>query len=269
MAGLLSLAILASLIGGGAGQMPASQQQTISGTLITIGKGSLSLQLNHKVRVVYVGPDTEIWRRGKDLKSISQLVLGEMIYAGYIDVDSEGVPLATIVAEVPADHAVALIPHHIRERDACVGIAELVTPTTITVYEDNRTCVVRVGKNTEIWKGASYRTTSVVHKGDDVAAGGTPDYATGELIADSVEVDVGKTEGTVVFMNADRFVVNQYPEADPESAYPRGNLTVVMDRRTQFEGCERKDLKINANVMVIGLELKDDSLRATRIWLER
>ena len=29
-----------------------------------------------------------------------------------------------------------------------------------------------------------------------MAAGGTPDYATGELIADSVEVEVGKTEGS-------------------------------------------------------------------------
>lgn len=105
----------------------------MAGTLTRIGADSISLELNHKTRLVRVSAGTEIWRCGKDVASTTQLVPGERVYAAYTETAKDGTPIATIVAAAEGDDSISLIPNHIVERHGCGGLVEAVSEDMISV----------------------------------------------------------------------------------------------------------------------------------------
>jgi hypothetical protein len=260
---LLSFAVLACVSSLSAPANP--DQKTISGTLRAIGPNTISLELNHKVTVIHITSGTEIWRRGQDLASPAQLVLGENLYAGYTETAKDGLPIARVVAATEQDDSIALVPHHIVEHRGCGGLAETISGDVISVKNDAGRCALRVNAKTNIWRGQVFHNASAVKPGDGVVSRAVVDYVHGELIAEEIWADISATEGDIVAVRPNRVIVNQYPGADPNSAYPRGHLTVILNRNTAFEDCTREDLKTGRGIRAEGLEQRDGSLLASAI----
>lgn len=55
------------------------------------------------------------------------------------------------------------------------------------------------------------------------------------------------------------------PNADPRSAYVKKELTVTVDADTLFDASDRKDLKAGRDVQMVGLDLRNGTIRATRV----
>jgi hypothetical protein len=87
------------------------------------------------------------------------------------------------------------------------------------------------------------------------------------LVAEEVFANITITEGTIVSIRSDRIVVDQYPGADKHSAYSRGHITVLFDRRTEFN-LDGHEFKKGSDVRAIGLDLGHNTFRATTIFVE-
>jgi hypothetical protein len=55
------------------------------------------------------------------------------------------------------------------------------------------------------------------------------------------------------------------PNADPHSAYVKKKLKVTVDADTLFDASAKEDLKPGRDVQMVGLDLKDGNIRATRL----
>src|ERR1700719_3623024 len=78
--------------------------QCLGGTLASIQQDSITTKFNEKIVTMHLAPDVEIWRRGVDLESIQQLVVGDEIYLKCTRAVS-GAVVASIVAAVEKDDA--------------------------------------------------------------------------------------------------------------------------------------------------------------------
>lgn len=57
------------------------------------------------------------------------------------------------------------------------------------------------------------------------------------------------------------------PHADPESGYVKKDLTVSVDADTIFDASAKKDLRPGRGVQMVGLNLKNGTIRATRLTI--
>jgi hypothetical protein len=236
--------------------------QCLGGALIAIQQDSITTKFNEKIITMHLAPGVEIWRRGVDLPNTQRLVLGDEIY---VQCTRPGV--ASIVAAVEKGDSVELVPHHIVESRYCGGYLVAVTKDTLSVNNDYGICVIHLKAGAEIWRGEVFHDTSALKLGDVIDASATVVYPSQELIADEVLANLTITEGTVVSVRPDRIVVDQYPGADKHSAYARGHVTVLYDRRTEFD-VDLGQLKKGANVRAVGLDLGHNTFRATPIVVE-
>src|SRR5580693_6654319 len=94
--------------------------QCLGGTLVSIQQDAITTKFNQKIVTMRLASDAEIWRRGVDLESIQQLVVGDEIYLKCAR-SAGGEVVASIVAAVQQDSGVDLTPHHIREIRVCGG----------------------------------------------------------------------------------------------------------------------------------------------------
>jgi hypothetical protein len=240
--------------------------QCLGGTLISIQQDSITTKFNEKIITMHLAPDAEIWRRGVDLDSIRQLVVGDEIYLKCTRAVS-GAVVASIVAAAEKDDAIDLTPHHIAEIRVCGGRLLAFTNNTLSVRNDDGVCIIHLKPGAEIWRGETFHSTSALKLGDDVIARVEVQYPSGELIAEEVVANLTNTEGAIVSVGSDRIVVDQYPGADKHSGYPRGRMIVLFDRRTKLD-LDRGELKKGATVRAIGLDLGHKSFRATTIVVE-
>lgn len=72
---------------------------------------------------------------------------------------------------------------------------------------------------------------------------------------------------TKVDIKADRpgFDVLTNPNSDPQSAYKTENKTIEVDANTKFEASAREDLKPGRIVQVVGVELRNGQILATKV----
>ena len=103
MRALLSIGLI--FLGTVAAQTEVPGDQCLGGTLISIQQNSITTQFNEKIQTYELAPGAEIWRRGVDLKSIHQLVIGDPIYPKCIRA-ANGAVVATVVAAVEKDDAI-------------------------------------------------------------------------------------------------------------------------------------------------------------------
>jgi hypothetical protein len=57
------------------------------------------------------------------------------------------------------------------------------------------------------------------------------------------------------------------PNSDPHSAYVQKKLNVSVDAGTIFDASAKEDLRVGRGVQMVGLDLKDGTIRATRLTL--
>jgi hypothetical protein len=234
--------------------------QCLGGLLVSIQQDSITLKFNEKLITTRLAPDGEIWRRGVDLDSIHQLVVGDHIYLKCARAADSSV-VASMLAAVEKDDAVDLVPHHIAEIRVCTGRLVAIGNDTLSAKNENEICVIHLKPDTKIWRGEIFRDTSALKLGDEVSARVVVGYPGGELTADGeVEANVAKAEGTIVSLRSDRIVVRE--------DRVRGFVTVLIDSRTALELNQGK-LKKGAFVLAVGLDLGHLTFRATSIAVEK
>jgi hypothetical protein len=246
-----------------AGALPAQsgvpQDQCLGGTLIAAQPDSVTLKFNQKTTTYRLTPDVEIWRRGKDLESAGQLAPGDEIYLVCRRAADTGAVVASVVAAVEKDDVLELIPHHIVEHRVCIGRLIKATPDTLSVRNDDGVCTLHINPGIRIWRGELFPDTSALELGDDISSGAIVHYPDEELIAELVEANVAKSEGTVVAVRPGRIEVKE--------DRVRVRTTVLLDSRTEYLG-ERRPFRKGDFVLAIGLDLGHNTFRATSIQIE-
>jgi hypothetical protein len=258
---LLLACIGLTLVGSLAAQSEVPRDQCLGGWLVAIQQDSIALKFNDKITTMRLAPDAEIWRRGVDLDSIHQLVVGDNIYLKCARAADSGAVVASVVAAVEKDDGVLLVPHHVAEIRVCVGRLVAIGQDTLSAKNDDGICVIHLKPDTKIWRGEVFHDTSALKLGDQVAARVTVSYPSGELTADEeVDANIAKTEGTIVSVGSDRIVVKE--------DRVRGHVTVLFDARTAFD-LDEGNLKKGATVLAVGLDLGHDTFRASSIIVEK
>jgi hypothetical protein len=250
LSGCIGLTFLGSL----AAQSEVPRDQCLGGSLVAIQQSSITLKFNEKIMTMRLAPDAEVWRRGVDLDSIHQLVVGDEIY-----LKCTRAVVASVVAAVEEGDVLNLVAHHIVEYRVCAGHL-VAAKDTLSVKNDGGICVVRVNADTKIWRGEIFHETSALKLGDDVCARAIVGYPSGELTAEEVDANVAKAEGTIVSVRPDRIVV--------EEDRVRRHVTVRFDPRTTFD-LDEGILKKGATVLAVGLDLGHNSFRASTVIVEK
>jgi hypothetical protein len=254
-----------------AAQSEVPRDQCLGGKLLSIQQDSITTQFNQKIITMRLTPDAEIWRRGVDLESIHQLTLGDQIYLRCTRAADGGAVVASVVAAVEEGDGVSLEPRHITEDRVCVGHLAAIEKDTITVKADGPDCersmvtacgcTMRINSATEIWRGETLPDTSGLKLGDDIGARVVVDYPSGELIAEHVEANIAKAEGTIVSALPNRIVV-------ADGRWRRLRFTVLFDAHTTFD-LDQGQLKKGAMVIAIGLNLGHNTIRASSVLIEK
>jgi hypothetical protein len=233
--------------------------QCLGGWLVSIQQDSITLKFNEKIITTRLAPGAEIWRRGTDVESIHQLVLGDEIYLKCTR-DADSAVIASVVAAVEEGHVVDMEPHHLKDITVCMGHLVAFTKDTLSVKNDDGVCVIHLTADAKIWRGEIFHDTSALKLGDEVDARVTVSHPSGELTAEDVEANVAKAEGKIVSVRPDRILVKE--------DRVRGRTTVLLDSRTAFD-LDQGKLEKGAFVMAIGLDLGQHTFRAMSVVVEK
>src|ERR1039458_3976061 len=101
---------------------------------------------------------------------------------------------------------------------------------------------VFTGDHTEVWKGKTSHDLSI------------------ELNVVNVFGIITKVEG-----GGEKFEMSTNPNADPKSGYERKVQKVVVDSATIFTASAKEDLKAGRDIQMVGLDLRNGAVRATRV----
>jgi hypothetical protein len=71
--------------------------------------------------------------------------------------------------------------------------------------------------------------------------------------------------GLITKVDGGGFEMLTNPNADPQSAYVKKELSVTVDADTLFDASAEEDVKLGRNVQMVGLDLKNGTIRATRL----
>jgi hypothetical protein len=116
----------------------------------------------------------------------------------------------------------------------------------------------------KFWKGKSFHDLSHVQIGDDFSARCRAD-APGKLVAEVIWLNIVNFFGIITKVGGGGFEMQTNPKADPQSAYVKKRLKVTVDADTLFDASAKEDLKPGRDVQMVGLDLKDGTIRATRL----
>jgi len=246
-------------------QLEVPGDQCLGGTLLEVRPDSITTKFNEKILTFPLAPDVEIWRRGVDLHDTAGLVPGDNIYLRCKRA-ANGLVMASMVAAVEEGDAVDMVPHHIAALRVCFGRLIAVGKDSISVENDEGICVLHVRPTTEIWRGEVFHDVSVLRFGDEIGARAVVEYPSEDLIAESIEANVTKTEGTIVSVRSDSILINEYQYCGPDkdSVCPLGQVTILLDARTDIDAA-KDALEPGKTVEAIGLKLGRSLIRAT--WI--
>jgi len=147
-----------------------------------------------------------------------------------------------------------------------IGTVKAVSGNQITVESGTRIIHVTTDAHTEVWKGKRSHDLSLVQVGDDFAGSCRAD-ASGRLVAELIELNVVNFFGVItkVDVGGGKFQMLTNPNADPQSAYVKKNLTVMVDADTLFDLSAKEDLKVGRDVQMVGVDLRNGTAKATRM----
>lgn len=157
------------------------------GRVSKIETGAISLDQNVKTLRILIGPKTELWRRGIDVQTTSQFVLGKDARVLYNEVAPDGALKAILVVQFEPGDIVKMVPHEVIEYRSCSGSLVEVANGAITLRtSDNKTCVTHIDAKTEIWHGRISHDPSVLRVGDDISIQSVVQYPEENLVAEKV-----------------------------------------------------------------------------------
>jgi hypothetical protein len=147
-----------------------------------------------------------------------------------------------------------------------IGIVKGISGNVVSVDAGERVIAVFTNEHTEIWKGKIFHDLLLVQIGDDFAARCRADNS-GRLVADRIELNVVNFFGIITRVGGggDSFDIFTNPKADPQSSYIKKNLKVTVDSDTLFSASAKEDLKAGRDVQMVGLDLRNGTVRATRL----
>jgi len=145
-----------------------------------------------------------------------------------------------------------------------IAVVENISGNAIHARTSTESITIHSDARTEVWKGKTFHDLSPLKSGDDISARCRRD-SSGKLIAISIWANITNFFGVIVRTTGDRFEAQMNPNADPRSAYPKGKKIVLVDSDTIFESSAKEDLMAGRGVQVIGLDLKNGSVQATRV----
>ena len=147
-----------------------------------------------------------------------------------------------------------------------MGTVKAISGNQITVESGTRIIQVTTDAHTEVWKGKRSHNLSLVQVGDDFAGRCRAD-ASGRLVAELIELNVVNFFGVIteVDVGGGKFQMLTNPNADPQSAYEKKRLTVVVDADTLFDLSAKEDLKVGRGVQMVGVDLRNGTTKATRV----
>lgn len=265
---LVSLALVA--FGTLAAAQTEASPRCLGGWLVSAQADSITLKFNDEITTYRITPETELWRRGVDLKSTSEFVPGDEISVRCAKTAApDGSPVATMAGAAMKDGSLEMEPHNIQEIRVCIGKLIDIQPSALTLKNEDGVCVAQAPPGADIWRGKIYHDTSALKIGDEVAVRVKVSYPSGDLIADGeVSANVTKTEGSIISVAKDFIVVEEFPSAsEEENGAPKLQVTVLIDGDTEFVQGSAADLKKGVELMAIGLDLGPTQFRATRIWV--
>ena len=147
-----------------------------------------------------------------------------------------------------------------------IGIVKSISGNVMTVDAGERIVAVFADEHTEIWKGKIFHDLSLVQVGDDFAARCRADNS-GRLVAELIELNVVTFFGIITKVDGggEAFEMLTNPNADPQSGYVKKNLKVTVDSDTLFSASAKEDLKAGRDVQMVGLDLRNGMVKATRL----
>jgi hypothetical protein len=144
------------------------------------------------------------------------------------------------------------------------GTVNWIAGNVISVATDDSVVDVAADERTEIWKGRPFHDLSPVHVGDDFSARCRAD-SSGKLVAEAIWLNIVNVSGVITNVSGDGFEMFTNPNADPESSYVKENLKILIDQNTIFNGSAKEDLKVGRDIEMVGLDLKNGAVGATRL----
>lgn len=145
-----------------------------------------------------------------------------------------------------------------------IGTVKAISGDVISVATGAGIEEVATNPQTEIWKGKTFHDLSPVQIGDDLSARCYRN-ASGKLVADVIWLNIVNFFGVITAVKGHSFEMLTNPNADPDSAYVKRTLKVSVDADTIFEASTKEDIRVGRNVQMVGLDLKNGAIRATRL----
>jgi hypothetical protein len=141
-----------------------------------------------------------------------------------------------------------------------------ISGNVISVDAGERIVAVFADEHTEVWKGKIFHDLSLIQVGDDFAARCRADNS-GRLVAELIELNVVAFFGVITKVEGggEKFEMFTNPKADRQSGYEKKRRVVVVDADTIFTASAKEDLKAGRDVQMVGLDLRDGTVRATRL----
>ena len=147
-----------------------------------------------------------------------------------------------------------------------VGTVKGITGSTISVDSGSQFTTAVTDGDTEVWKGKTFHDLSPVQIGDDFSARCRAD-SLGRIVAEVIWLNIVNFFGVITKVEGGSFEMLTNPNADPRSAYVKKKLTVVVDADTLFDASAMEDLRPGREAQMVGLDLKNGAVRATRLTI--
>jgi hypothetical protein len=145
-----------------------------------------------------------------------------------------------------------------------IGTVKSISGNQISVESGTRIIAVATDDHTEVWKGKTVHDLSPVQIGDEFSARCRAD-ASGKLVAEVIWLNIVNFFGVITKVDGGGFEMLTNPNADPQSGYVKKKLQVSVDADTLFDASAKEDLKLGRDVQMGGLDLKNGTIRATRL----
>jgi hypothetical protein len=175
------------------------------------------------------------------------------------------IPLLAVAALVVCNHSVA------QQRQTSehpivpvIGIVNWISGNTISVATDGKLVDVIADGRTEIWKGRTFHDLSPIQVGDDFSSRCRADES-GKLVAEAIWINIVNFFGLITDVDTGSFMILTNPNADPQSAYVKMSLRILVDENTVFSESAKDDIKVGRDVQMVGLDLNNGTVRAAKL----
>lgn len=146
-----------------------------------------------------------------------------------------------------------------------VGTVQKVSGNMVYINTREGLLALSTDAQTEVWKGKEFHDLSPVAPGDHIAARYRADASGGNPVVEAMWLNITSLYAVITRVTGTTFEVLTNPNADPQSSYKMENKTVEVDANTTFVTSAQEDLKPGRNVQIVGLEIGNGEIQATRV----